>query len=93
MTDSMALTEGGLQQRGVIEVVRQFTPNWFTVTMGTGILALALNQFPLSVSGLHEIATGLWLSQHRAVRADQRPLCRRAGSSSSMGRGASSAIP
>jgi tellurite resistance protein TehA-like permease len=22
------------------QIVRQFTPNWFTVTMGTGILAL-----------------------------------------------------
>jgi hypothetical protein len=28
------------------EIIRQFTPNWFTVTMGTGILALALNQVP-----------------------------------------------
>ena len=28
------------------DIVRQFTPNWFTVTMGTGILALALNQAP-----------------------------------------------
>jgi hypothetical protein len=34
------------------EVVRQFTPNWFTATIGTGILALALNQFPLAVPGL-----------------------------------------
>lgn len=25
------------------EIVRQFTPNWFAATMGTGILALALN--------------------------------------------------
>ncbi len=40
---------------------RQFTPNWFTATMGTGILALALNQFPLAVPGLHWFAEGLWL--------------------------------
>jgi len=25
------------------DIIRQFTPSWFTVTMGTGILALALN--------------------------------------------------
>ena len=26
------------------EVVRQFTPNWFAATMGTGILSIALAQ-------------------------------------------------
>lgn len=43
------------------EVVRQFTPNWFTATMGTGILALALAQFPLAVPGLHTLGEALWL--------------------------------
>jgi C4-dicarboxylate transporter/malic acid transport protein len=43
------------------EIVRQFTPNWFTATMGTGILALALNQFPRHIPGLHSVAQGLWL--------------------------------
>jgi C4-dicarboxylate transporter/malic acid transport protein len=43
------------------ETVRQFTPNWFAATMGTGILALALNQFPVSLPGLPEIARSLWL--------------------------------
>ncbi|HEX4713070.1 TDT family transporter [Phenylobacterium sp.] len=43
------------------EVVRQFTPNWFAATMGTGILALALAQFPAQVPGLHAVAEGLWL--------------------------------
>ena len=42
------------------EVVRQFTPNWFAATMGTGILALALAQFPARVPGLHAVAEGLW---------------------------------
>lgn len=42
------------------EIIRQFTPNWFTVTMGTGILALALNQFPLEIPGLHDVAEGFW---------------------------------
>ena len=44
-----------------LEVIRQFTPNWFAVTMGTGILALALAAFPLPLAGLHAIAEGLWL--------------------------------
>ncbi len=44
-----------------LEVIRQFTPNWFAVTMGTGILALALAAFPLPLPGLHAIAEGLWL--------------------------------
>jgi len=43
------------------EVVRQFTPNWFGVTMGTGILALALNQLPLAIPYLHQLAAALWL--------------------------------
>ncbi len=42
------------------ELIRQFTPNWFTVTMGTGVVALALNQFPVPISGLHEIAAAFW---------------------------------
>lgn len=29
--------------------------------MGTGILALALNQLPVSIPGLHQLARGLWL--------------------------------
>jgi C4-dicarboxylate transporter/malic acid transport protein len=43
------------------EIIRQFTPNWFAVTMGTGILALALNQVPVVVPGLHRLAATLWL--------------------------------
>ena len=42
------------------EVVRQFTPNWFAATMGTGILAIALAQFPAHVPGLRTAAEGLW---------------------------------
>jgi tellurite resistance protein TehA-like permease len=43
------------------DVVRQFTPNWFSVTMGTGALALALNQMPVPVPGIYDLAGGLWL--------------------------------
>ena len=41
------------------EVIRQFTPNWFAVTMGTGILALALPQLPLP--GMQLVGRTLWL--------------------------------
>ena len=43
------------------EVIRQFTPNWFAATMGTGVLALALAQLPVNLPGLHAIAEALWL--------------------------------
>jgi C4-dicarboxylate transporter/malic acid transport protein len=43
------------------EVIRQFTPNWFAATMGTGVLALALAQLPVRIPGLHAVAEGLWL--------------------------------
>ncbi|MHC8391079.1 TDT family transporter [Pseudomonas sp. MDT2-39-1] len=44
-----------------LEAIRQFTPNWFAATMGTGVLALALAQLPVSIPGLHAVAEGLWL--------------------------------
>ncbi len=43
------------------EVVRQFTPNWFAATMGTGILAIALSQLPVTIPGLRLVAEGLWI--------------------------------
>jgi len=43
------------------EVIRQFTPNWFAATMGTGVLALTLAQLSAHVPGLHQFAEGLWL--------------------------------
>ena len=43
------------------EVIRQFTPNWFAATMGTGVLALALAQLPVYIPGLRAFAEGLWL--------------------------------
>lgn len=56
------ITNTTLQQPPrLLETIRQFTPNWFTVTMGTGIVALAVNQFPFPVPGLHAIGQGLWL--------------------------------
>ncbi|WP_223471843.1 MULTISPECIES: TDT family transporter [unclassified Pseudomonas] len=43
------------------EAIRQFTPNWFAVVMGTGVLALALAQWPGNVPGLRLLGEGLWL--------------------------------
>ena len=42
------------------EIIRNFTPNWFTVTMGTGVLALALNQLPGAPVAVHDAAALLW---------------------------------
>ncbi|MFG1404299.1 TDT family transporter [Xanthobacter sediminis] len=59
-TSSIAIPTGPAPAGNLREMVRQFTPNWFGATMGTGVLALALNQFPMNVPGLHELARALW---------------------------------
>lgn len=41
--------------------IRHFTPNWFAVTMGTGVLALVLAHLPWQLPGLYALAEGLWL--------------------------------
>lgn len=43
------------------EAIRQFTPNWFAATMGTGILALALGQLPGHSALLAAAGETLWL--------------------------------
>ena len=42
------------------QIVRQFTPNWFTANMGTGILALMLALFPYGCWGQRDLAQALW---------------------------------
>jgi C4-dicarboxylate transporter/malic acid transport protein len=42
-----------------MHIIRHFTPNWFAVTMGTGILALLLGQVP-GPEGLHAAGAVLW---------------------------------
>jgi hypothetical protein len=42
------------------DVIRQFTPNWFTMTMGTGVVALILPEFPFAQDFLWQLATLLW---------------------------------
>jgi C4-dicarboxylate transporter/malic acid transport protein len=43
------------------EVIRQFTPNWFAATMGTGILSAVLTQLPVHVPGMFQLAEVLWM--------------------------------
>lgn len=43
------------------EMIRQFTPNWFASTMGTGILALALPQVPGAGQTMRAMGEWLWL--------------------------------
>ncbi|WP_217433621.1 TDT family transporter [Caulobacter sp. S45] len=43
-----------------LEMVRQFTPNWFAATMGTGVLALILPQLPRVGATLRPLGEGLW---------------------------------
>ena len=40
-----------------LKIIRQFTPNWFTVTMGTGVLALVL----APCRPLHPLAETVWI--------------------------------
>ncbi|APZ42251.1 TDT family transporter [Acidihalobacter ferrooxydans] len=42
------------------EVIRHFTPNWFTMTMGTGILLLMIHAFPYPFPGQDMTARVLW---------------------------------
>jgi C4-dicarboxylate transporter/malic acid transport protein len=41
--------------------IRHFTPNWFAMTMGTGVLALVLVHLPWQLPGLYALGEGLWL--------------------------------
>jgi C4-dicarboxylate transporter/malic acid transport protein len=43
------------------EIVRQFTPNWFAMTMGTGIVFLVLLALPFQFPGQHQVAKVLWM--------------------------------
>jgi C4-dicarboxylate transporter/malic acid transport protein len=44
-----------------VDLIKQFTPNWFTMNMGTGILSLMLAAFPYHITGLRPIAESLWI--------------------------------
>ena len=46
--------------RRAAAAARAFTPNWFTVTMGTGGFALVLHAAPLALPGKEALAAALW---------------------------------
>jgi len=43
------------------ETIRQFTPNWFAATMGTGILALTLPLLPGKIAFFYKAGEALWI--------------------------------
>ncbi|KAK5262444.1 Plasma membrane sulfite pump involved in sulfite metabolism [Exophiala xenobiotica] len=47
---------GTERERGWRKFVKYFSPSWFTVTMGTGIISILLNQYPYQARWLY------WLS-------------------------------
>ncbi len=65
MTDKILTLHNGTRPLSALsspkEAIRQFTPNWFAATMGTGILSLSLAQFPWQVPGVRTLAEGLWM--------------------------------
>ena len=44
----------------VQNIIRQFTPNWFTVCMGTGVVALIVSEFPLWNAFTWQLGNALW---------------------------------
>lgn len=42
------------------DLIRHFTPNWFTVTMGTGVVALIISELPFFPELLWQVGVGLW---------------------------------
>lgn len=44
-----------------VQLIRHFTPNWFTVNMGTGVVALIISELPFLHSQLFSLGTVLWI--------------------------------
>jgi C4-dicarboxylate transporter/malic acid transport protein len=61
MTSLPSTTRGLPRFDDLRDIIRQFTPNWFAATMGTGILALALPQVPTIGPALAPFGEALWL--------------------------------
>jgi C4-dicarboxylate transporter/malic acid transport protein len=49
------------KRKNPIEIIRHFTPSWFSVNMGTGIISILLYNFPFQFTGLHTIAFVIFL--------------------------------
>lgn len=42
-------------------IIREFTPNWFAITMGTGVMALIMANFPVASDIFYRVGHTLWL--------------------------------
>ncbi|KAG2230721.1 voltage-dependent anion channel [Thamnidium elegans] len=62
MSDSATVAEKPAGKRVPKEIIRHFTPSWFSVNMGTGILSILLYTFPFQFYGLPTIALVLYIS-------------------------------
>lgn len=49
-----------LLQTRLETMIRQFTPNWFTVCMGTGVVALIVSEFPIFQAFTWSFGAMLW---------------------------------
>ena len=54
-------TDSSISTIPLVERVRFFTPNWFTLTMGTGVLALAIAQATTASGVLFSLGCLLWM--------------------------------
>lgn len=51
-----------LKNKNLAEVIRNFTPNWFTLNMGTGIAFLTLHNINANIFyGQTQFGIGLWI--------------------------------
>jgi C4-dicarboxylate transporter/malic acid transport protein len=57
---SMATGRTGRSFPAALDKIRQFTPNWFAVTMGTGVVYLVLNALPGASPVKTALAEWLW---------------------------------
>jgi C4-dicarboxylate transporter/malic acid transport protein len=48
------------ERQTMLERIRHFTPNWFAVTMGNGVVLLILESMPPYVAGQSTVAFALW---------------------------------
>ncbi|SDE08466.1 TDT family transporter [Paraburkholderia lycopersici] len=60
MNDRIRPTRANKFLRGGFENIRQFTPNWFAVTMGTGVVYLVLEALSGASPIKRELAEWLW---------------------------------
>ncbi|KAI7906383.1 voltage-dependent anion channel [Cokeromyces recurvatus] len=61
MKTDESMEEKKSKRKSFPEIIQNFTPAWFSVNMGTGILSILLKSFPYQFHGLHTIAVVLFV--------------------------------